>query len=134
MTAAAKVACGTLVVLIARDITSVVPKTIRPWELPIVQLKYPGQVSVGDFTAREIAEYPDEEAEYERLTQVYGADEDSKQPFVTLAYGAGDAGLDALEKAIKDSAEAPKPREARKSSRAAAKAEAADKPKAAAGK
>lgn len=44
MTAAAKVACGTLVVLIARDITSVVPKTIRPWELPIVQLKYPGQV------------------------------------------------------------------------------------------
>ena len=134
MTAAAKVACGTLVVLIARDITSVVPKTIRPWELPIVQLKYPGQVSVGDFTARKIAEYPDEEAEYERLTQVYGADEDSKQPFVTLAYGAGDAGLNALEKAIKDSGEAPKPREARKSSRAAAKAEAADKPKAAAGK
>lgn len=65
---------------------------------------------------------------------MYGADEDSKQPFVTLAYGAGDAGLDALEKAIKDSGEAPKPREARKSSRAAAKAEAADKPKAAAGK
>ncbi len=121
---------GTLLVLIKRDITCEIPKTIRPWELPIIQAKYPGQVTVGDFTQRDVDELPDEEEEYARLAGLYGNDEDTKLPFVALAYGSGDAGIDALELAINASHEPPKPRTERKQRRKEAEAaDSAPKPK-----
>lgn len=101
---------GSIAVLVTRDPMFITPKQIAPWELPLLQAKWPGGTEVGAFTPGVKGEMPDADAEYARLEKVYGIDSDTKIPYVAEVYGRGEAGIDKLAEAIEGSWEPPKPR------------------------
>jgi hypothetical protein len=89
-------------VIIERDPMTKTPKTVWPWEVPILRLRYGDEkVEVLGDVIVPYAELPDAQEEYLRLRQVYGIESDTKQSHVDLAYGRGQVGWELLEKAIK---------------------------------
>lgn len=92
-------------ILIERDTVTKIPKHVWPWEVPIYRLQY-GDEKVeilGDKSEVEVDELPDALEEYTRLRLQFGIEPDTKQSFADIAYGRGQSGVDALEKAIKAS-------------------------------
>lgn len=91
----------TINVTISRDPMSKLPKTVWPWELPLLHLQWPGGLveEIGEDEAER--ELPDPEVEYARLNRTYGAEEETKLNLCVIEYGRGAAGVKALEKAMK---------------------------------
>ncbi len=92
-------------IIIERDPMTKIPKTVKPWEVPIYRSQYGDEKVqiVGDPVVFE-GELPEAQEEYYRLRLVFGIDTDTKQSHTDLVYGRGQDGIDKLEKAIKASA------------------------------
>jgi hypothetical protein len=102
--------------VIDRDVMTKISKEVWAWELPVLESKFPGGLTVvvgKSFSERE--KLPDAAMEYERLGRMYGIEAERKVPHVEMIYGRGSAGLESLEKAIRKSAngawEEPEPEE-----------------------
>lgn len=89
-----------LTVLVKLNEVTTVPKTIPPWELPVLEAAMP-QVTVHEEGHMADA-VPEAETEYKRLETVYGSDAETKVSYVAFAYGVGAAGIRNLGKAISD--------------------------------
>ena len=88
-------------VILSRDAMSQIAMQVWPWELPVLESKYPdGLVQKVKDLLTERDELPDAEREFVRLEGVHGVDPDTKQSHVKLAYGHGAAGLKMLKQAI----------------------------------
>lgn len=98
-----------LEVTVIRDKMTRVPKTIWPWELPVLEERYPGGlVTVDDDTQTvERDALPDPDLEFARLGKMYGEEKGTSIPLIFNAYGRGRAGVAALAKEIKAAGKAP---------------------------
>ena len=94
-------------VVVGRDERLSIPRMVPQWEIAILQLIHGAEkVKVGPAVpARKHMEYPDVEAEYDRLHRRYGEDEDEKS-FVGQVYGAPPIGTRELSRAIEAEREA----------------------------
>ncbi len=125
-------------VVVDRDKMTKVSKQVWPWELPILESKFPGGlVKVNGSTFVERDSLPDPEDEFIRLQAMYGAEEGTNIPHVHIAYDRDRKGMALIAKAIKGSvwsdkkAAAAEARKARAQVKADAKAQVkADKPEA----
>ena len=92
---------ATIHVLVSRDKMTKVPKVIWPWELAVIEQKFPdGLVEVLGEGSCEIESLPDADTEFIRLSEQYGSDERTGQTHMERCYGVGKAGMDAFGKAI----------------------------------
>lgn len=94
-------------ILIDRDPMTKIPKDVYPWEVPIFRVQY-GEDKVQIIETKtpifvEREDEPEAYDEYVRMRQFYGIEPDTKQSIVDIAYGRGQPGIDAIEKAIKAS-------------------------------
>jgi len=80
-------------VTVRKNITSAIKREYRSWELPLIELKYPGSIHVQKFVWHEVTKERLEEIvgnvekEYMRLQSYFGNDSESGTPIVQLAYG-----------------------------------------------
>lgn len=90
-------------VLVTRDANTIIPRQVAAWELPVLQELYPdGNVQVIGDIHREF-DMPDLEPEMARLSRMYGADEETKTPFVEITYGRSAIGMKQLKRAMEQS-------------------------------
>ena len=114
-------------VIVDRDSMTKVSRQVWPWELPVLESKFPdGLVKVTGVSFVERDELPDPGTEFIRLSNQYGADTNTKIPHVDIAYNRGSEGVDMMAKVIKGSEYNAK-KEAAKLLKAAKKAEAVAK-------
>lgn len=100
---------ATINILIDRDPMSKLPKTIWPWELPLFESQWPGGLVVVDSEGTtERDELPDAYEEFNRCRACFGTEAETKINHCDLVYGRHQAGVKALEKAIKASVVKPK--------------------------
>lgn len=80
-------------------------KQVWPWELPVLEEKYPGGlVERKSEVSVQVEEVPKADEEYNRLGMAYGGDPERGVSYVELAYGRGRAGVSALGQAIQQAA------------------------------
>ena len=93
-------------ILITRNPMTIIPKTVKPWEVPVFRSQYGDEAIsiVGDAVPVEVDDLPDPQEEYTRLRMIFGIDTDTKQSHADIVYGRGQNGVDLLAKAIKASA------------------------------
>lgn len=87
-------------VQIARSETTTANLTVPPWEVAVLAAVHGGDITsvVGERPVQK--ELPDATAEYERLANRYGKDEDNGQEYVAMVYGVGARGVQALRAEI----------------------------------
>jgi hypothetical protein len=93
-------------VLIDRDVMTKIPKQVWAWELPVLESRFPGglaRVIATNFVDRD--SLPDADDEYIRMQTAYGAEQDTNQSHVSLAYDRGERGVRKLADAIEASVE-----------------------------
>jgi len=101
----------TIHVLISRDKMTKVPKEIWPWELAVVEQKFPdGLVEVMGEGSIERDSLPEADSEFIRLSEMYGSDERTGATHMERCYGTGKAGMDAFAKTIVASLQKAKPK------------------------
>ena len=96
-------------VIIDRDANTKIPKDVSQWERTVLEQVW-GEgnvVEVAEF-ARELAPI-DVESEKARLERIFGRDEDSKTPYVELAFGSGSLCVKGLKRAIEQAVVKDKP-------------------------
>lgn len=87
-------------VIVVRDATLHIPRQVSAWELVILQEVFgEGNVEIKQEFHRPF-EAPDVEIERSRLERLYGVEDQTKIPYVDVAYGRGPSGLKALSRAI----------------------------------
>lgn len=88
-------------VLVERSEHLSIPVILGEWEVPILQMIH-GVEKVklsGEFIDLD-RELPSAEAEFDRLSNRYGADVKTEQPFVSMVYGQPPMGTNGLAAAI----------------------------------
>ena len=95
----------TVTAIIERDVSTHIPTTVFPHELPILEvINGAGRVLVEEGSERESSYETDPESEYIRLEQKYGIDNETNMPHVAKVYRHPGDLAEAME------GEAPKPR------------------------
>lgn len=89
-------------VVIRLNEMTAVPKELPPWELAVLEAVHENTEIISEGVWPH--ELPDARAEFDRLEKVYGVQDDTKQSYASLVYGAGVLGIRALRKAIADEA------------------------------
>jgi len=95
-----------LKVLVTRDPMTKIGRRIWPWELPILEAMF-GIVEVTGSEAVVRDSLPDPAEELIRLSDMYGVEEESKQPYAEVAYGRGRVGIRELANEIANSTKPP---------------------------
>ncbi len=91
-------------VVIDRDKMTKSSRQVWAWELPLLELKFPGGlVKIIRKVFIERDELRDPAAEYARLDAQYGQEADTNLSLVGIAYDRGDKGVALLAKALKAS-------------------------------
>ena len=87
-------------VQIARSETTTAVVVVPPWEVAVLAAVHGGDITsvVGVTPVRR--ELPEAAAEYERLANKYGKDEENGQEYVAMVYGVGARGVTALQAEI----------------------------------
>ena len=87
-------------VQIARSETTTALVVVPPWEVAVLAAVHGGDITsvVGATPVRR--ELPEATAEYERLANKYGKDEENGQEYVAMVYGVGARGVAALKAEI----------------------------------
>lgn len=91
-------------VKIVKDERTIYNRAVLPWEIDIIETVF-GDGNVERLNAFEDndLEYPEPRAEFNRLMQVYGADNESAIPYVAAVYGQASSGVRALARVIAES-------------------------------
>lgn len=98
-----KIVCKSI--LIVRDPMTKTAKLVKPWEVPAYRSKFGDEAVIisGNDVEVEVDELPDAEEESSRLRQLFGVEDETKQSHIDIVYGRGQAGIKALEAAMKAS-------------------------------
>lgn len=107
-------------VKVTRDPHTVYNRSVPPWEIAILEFTFEsGNVIVQEEVETNDLPYPSAVVEFQRLEKAYGSDPQSGVPYVASVYGQASAGVNHLKRVIAD---------------AKAEAEAAARPRRAAGR
>lgn len=105
-------------VKITRDEMTGLLVHVGAWEVPLLEAKHgEGKIEVGELKEFKGRPWPENvRSEMQRLNTLYGmrGTGDSAISFAEFVYGAGTAGLKALEAAMKDAVKAAQPKGKRK--------------------
>lgn len=91
--------------VVVRDAMTKIPRTGAAWELPLFEQIY-GLGNIEDIQEFEVETDPSQilppDEEMARLSRNYGSEKDTRVPHAEVTYGRGRAGVDALERAMRD--------------------------------